>query len=321
MSLTICVTTPEGIVLAADSRQSYRNVVNSMRIGSDSATKIFPVDDNIAVTVAGPAFLPDPDNPNQNRGIGTFVQEVIDEIAKKDTVSSIADKIKDHLEGVYKPKERLKEIGIELERQIKQLGGTIVKKETAPHDKGLMVEYTDKEGKPQKAVGEIMPISLIVAGYDKLPTGKSGLNAFLVRIPGTKEHKRQHGDADQYGATWTGQIDVVARTVLGYDPRINNLPFIQVAQQSMGNDKVKEELHSLQYIINWGAMTLYDAVAFAKLMIETTSAIQRFSDGIPMMPGDIPGVGGPVDVAIILPDKGFHWHQTKELKIEKPAQA
>jgi 20S proteasome alpha/beta subunit len=107
MSLTICVTTPEGIILAADSRQSYSNVVRSMRIGSDSATKIFPVDDNIAVTVAGPAFLPDPDNPSQARGIGTFVQEVIDEIAKKDTVSSVADKIKDHLESVYKPKERL----------------------------------------------------------------------------------------------------------------------------------------------------------------------------------------------------------------------
>lgn len=318
MSLTICVTTPEGIVLAADSRQSYRNVVNSMRIGSDSATKIFPVDDNIAVTVAGPAFLPDSDNSGHNRGIGTFVQEVIDEIAKKDTVGSVADKIKDHLESIYKPKERLKQMGTELERQIKQLGGTIVKKESAPHDEGMIVEYTDKEGKPQKAIGEIMPISLIVTGYDKLPTGKSGVNAFLIRIPGTKEHKRKHGDPDQYGATWTGQNDVVARTVLGYDPRINNLPFVQAARKNIGNDKVQEELRSLQYIINWGAMTLHDAVDFAKLMIETTSAIQRFSDGVPMFPGDIPGVGGPIDVAIILPDKGFYWHQKKELKLEKP---
>lgn len=321
MSLTICVTTPEGIVLAADSRQSYQNVVRAMRIGSDSATKIFSVDDDIGVTVAGPAFLADPDNPGQTRGIGTFIKEVIDDIAKKDTVSTVADKLKDHLESIYKPKEQFKVIETELEKQIKQLGGTVVKKNTAPHGEGLMVEYTDKEGKPQKAIGEIMPISLIVAGYDKLPTGKSGLNAFLVRIPGTKEHKRQHGTPNQYGATWTGQTDVVSRTVLGFDPRLSNLSFIQEAAKNIGKDKVENDLHSLEYIINWGAMTLPDAVDFAKLMIETTSAIQRFSDGIPMLPGDIPGVGGPVDVAIILPEKGFHWHQTKELKLEKPVIA
>lgn len=317
MSLTICVTTPEGIVLAADSRQSYRNVVGASRIGSDSATKIFPVDENIGVTVAGPAFLKDPGNPQQTRGIGTFIQEVIDDISKKDTVSTVADKLKTHLEGVYKPAEQLKAIEVELEKQIKQLGGTIVKKEKAPHDEGMMVEYTDKDGKPQKAVGQIMPISLIVAGYDKTPGGKPGLSAFLVRIPGTKEHKRQPGNVNQYGATWTGQTDVVSRVVLGFDQRMGNLPFIQAAHQTTGEDKVKSELQSLEYIINWGAMTLPDAVDFAKLIIQTTEAIQRFSDGIPMIPGDIPGVGGPVDVAIILPEKGFHWNQTKELKLEK----
>lgn len=317
MSLTICVTTPEGIVLAADSRQSYQNVVRAMRIGSDSATKIFPVNDNIGVTVAGPAFLPDPDNPKQTRGIGTFIKEVIDDISKKDTVSTIADKLSKHLENVYKPVEQMKIVEVELEKQIKQLGGTIVKRKPAPHNEGLVVDYTDKSGKPQKAMGGIMPISLIVAGYDKTETEKSVLNAFLVRIPGTKEQKREHGNPNQYGATWTGQTDVVSRVVLGFDPRIDNLSFVQSARQNMGKDMVDADLHSLEYLINWGAMTLPDAIDFAKLMIETTSAIQKFSDGIPMLPGDIPGVGGPVDIAIILPEKGFYWHQKKELKMAK----
>src|SRR3989344_1100137 len=317
MSLTICVTTPEGIVLAADSRQSYRNVVGATRIGSDSATKIYPVDDNIGVTVAGPAFLKDPENPQQTRGIGTFIQEVMDDISKRDTVSTVADKLKVHLENIYKPAEQLKVAETELEKQIKQLGGSIAKKEKAPHGEGIIIEYTDKNGKPQKAVGQIMPISLIVAGYDKTPDGKLGLNSFLVRIPGTKDHKRQQGNPNQYGATWTGQTDVVSRVVLGFDPRMENLSIIQAARQNIGNEKVKKELQSLEYLINWGAMTLADAVDFAKLMIQTTSAIQRFSDGIPMFPGDIPGVGGPEDIAIILPEKGFHWNQTKELKLEK----
>ena len=50
-------------------------------------------------------------------------------------------------------------------------------------------------------------------------------------------------------------------------------------------------------------------------MIQSTSAIQRFSDGIAMNPGDIPGVGGPIDVAVITQEKGFVWISKKNLKI------
>ena len=46
------------------------------------------------------------------------------------------------------------------------------------------------------------------------------------------------------------------------------------------------------------------------------SAIQRFSDGIVANPGDMPGVGGPVDVAVITADQGLTWVNRKKLKIE-----
>jgi len=42
--------------------------------------------------------------------------------------------------------------------------------------------------------------------------------------------------------------------------------------------------------------------------------MQRFSDGINADPGDMPGVGGPIDVAVITPDKGFMWINKKKLK-------
>jgi len=32
-------------------------------------------------------------------------------------------------------------------------------------------------------------------------------------------------------------------------------------------------------------------------------------------PGDMPGVGGPVDVAVITPDKGFVWINKKKLRV------
>ena len=84
MSLTVCVTTPEGIVMAADSRQTYRNNVGAARIGSDSATKIFPIGDKFGVTVAGPAFLVDPDEPNASpRSIAYFINRFINQLSKR----------------------------------------------------------------------------------------------------------------------------------------------------------------------------------------------------------------------------------------------
>lgn len=59
MSLVINTTTPEGIVLAADSRQSYRNMKGMARIGSENAIKIFEINRRIGVGITGLAFLPE----------------------------------------------------------------------------------------------------------------------------------------------------------------------------------------------------------------------------------------------------------------------
>ncbi|HCL90629.1 MAG TPA: hypothetical protein DHW70_04855, partial [Candidatus Atribacteria bacterium] len=59
MSLGINTTTPEGIVLAADSRQSYRNRKGMARIGSDNASKLFQLNRRIGIIVTGLAFLPE----------------------------------------------------------------------------------------------------------------------------------------------------------------------------------------------------------------------------------------------------------------------
>lgn len=312
MSLTISISTQEGIVLAADSRQTYRNVVGAARIGSDSATKIFSVHEKIGVTVAGPAFLLDPNLKGQIKGIGSYIKEIIDEVSKADTVEMVTDKLMTRLDSIYNPKAQLIEAEKQLEMQITAMGGKIVGKGKAPDNVTLLVDYTDKNGKSQKAATGVAPIVLIVGGYDR-----TGCNVFTVNIPGEKYHKRVAKTPNQYGADWTGQTDLITRVILGFDPRIEGLELFQEAYKSKGQ-KARESLKGLEYIINWGAMTLNDAIDFAKLMIKTTSAVQRFSDGINMAPGDMPGVGGPVDVAVILPDRGFHWVQRKVLPLEKP---
>ena len=319
MSLTVCITTPEGIVLAADSRQTYRNTVGSARIGSDSATKVFSVGEKVGVTVAGPAFLVDPkEEKSAPKGIGSFISAFLNKMSKEETVESITTKLREHLEKIYNSAEQLKKLEPEVERQIEQLGGKIVKKRQSEFGEAILIDYTDKNGKPQTAAAGVIPISLIVAGYDVHTVSKPEISVYVVHIPGPTKYVRKHGDPNQYGASWTGQGDVLTRVILGYDPRAHDLPLIQASKQNLGEDKVKEQLGLLEYIVNWGAMTLQDAVDFAKLMIETTSAIQRFSDGIKLAPGDMPGVGGPIDVAVILPDSGFHWHQRKTLTLEKP---
>ena len=318
MSLTVCVTTPEGIVMAADSRQTYRNNVGAARIGSDSATKIFPIGDKFGVTVAGPAFLVDPDEPNASpRSIAYFINRFINQLSKEETVKSITEKISKYLEEIYKPKEQLHKLEGQIKQQIEQSGGKIVKVTTGPNNDRIVVDFTDKDGKPQTGVGEIMPIALIVAGYDVEKIGKPELCAYLGYVPGEVKEARKHAQANEFGANWTGQTDVISRIVLGSDPRVNALEFVQNAKKNGGDEPINKQLRLLEYNINWGAMTIADAIDFAELMIQTTSAIQRYSDGIALSPGDMPGVGGPVDVAVILPNDGFYWHKKKEVKLEK----
>ena len=72
MSLAINTTTPEGMVLAADSRQSYRNQKGMARIGSDNAFKLFQLNKRVGVAVTGIAFLPE-DGVKKN--ISKFIEE------------------------------------------------------------------------------------------------------------------------------------------------------------------------------------------------------------------------------------------------------
>ena len=173
--------------------------------------------------------------------------------------------------------------------------------------------FKDPQGNIKDGAGGIDMISLMIAGYNK----DGSHEVYVCYIPGEVQNKRNSKEkGKEYGANWIGQIDVVSRIVLGFDGRIGNLKFVSEAAKQSSQEEVNKQLRSLEYVIQWGTMTLQDAIDFCSLMIKTTSAIQRFSDGIAADPGDMPGVGGPVDVAIITPDSGFKWINKKELKGE-----
>lgn len=309
MSLVINTTTPEGIVLAADSRQSYRNRKGMARVGSDNASKLFQLNKRVGVAVTGLAFLPE-DGVLKN--VSKFIEQFKREIdVEKLNVKDATEKLNYFFNKKHSWKEQSEKLPEQIKKDLKRQGCELLE---IKQEKGIVkFRFKDPQGNTQNGVAKIDGINLLVAGYNQ----DGSYEVYVCHIPGEIQQKRDSKEKNkEYGASWVGQIDVVSRIVLGWDGRIGNIKFIQEAIQKYGQEEINKQLRNLEYAIQWGTMTLQDAIDFCVLAIQTTSAIQRFSDGIKADPGDMPGVGGLVDVAVITPDKGFVWVNKKKLKVE-----
>lgn len=308
MSLAINTTTPEGIVLVADSRQSYRNRKGMVRIGSDNASKLFQLNKRIGIAVTGLAFILEDDVP---KNISKFIEEFKREtdIEKLD-VKDVAKKLYDFFDKKYNWQEKLEKLPEEIKISLQRQGCKIL--EVKKEQYIIKFRFKDPQGSLKDSAAGVDSVDLLVAGYNE----DGSHEVYICRIPGEIQKNRDSKEKGKdYGASWIGQIDVVSRIILGFDGRIGNIEFIKEVTKKLGQEKVNKQLRNLEYFIQWGTMTLKDAIDFCTLMIQTTSAIQRFSDGITGDPGDIPGVGGPVDVAVITPDKGFVWISKKKLQV------
>ncbi|MFQ6118328.1 MAG: hypothetical protein ACE5KE_00410 [Methanosarcinales archaeon] len=310
MSLAINTTTPSGIVLAADSRQSYRNRKGQARIGSDNASKLFQLSQRIGIAVTGLAFLPE-------EGVPKNISNFIDEFKRREdlgrmTVRETAEKIYNFFEEKYDYKTPLKQLPTRIRQDLEKQGHEIIG--DFKEEKGVIkFRFKDSSGKKHEGVGGVDRIDILVAGYNH----DGSHEVFTCNIPGGISQKRNSKErGKEYGASWIGQIDVVSRIVLGWEGRVFALPFVRDAIKKIGEEKIVQQFRGLEYQISWGTMTLQDAIDFCVLAIKTTEAIQRFSDGVAMNPGDIPGVGGDIDVAVITRDKGFVWIQKKNIKID-----
>lgn len=308
MSLAINTTTPEGIVLAADSRQSFRNRKGMARIGSDNASKLFQINDRVGVAVTGLAFLPEEGVPkNISKFIDQFKQEVdVQELSVKE----VADKLHYLFDNKYDYRKQLKNLPEKIRSDLQRQGCELL--EIKKEHYIVKFRFKTPQGKVQQGMGGVDNINLLVSGYNK----DGSHEVCICYIPGEVQKKRSSREkGKEYGAAWIGQTDVVARIVLGFDGRVGNLKFVNEMSEKYGNEDINKQLRGLEYVIQWGTMTLQDAIDFCVLMIQTTSAIQRFSDGVHSDPGDMPGVGGLADVAVITPSKGFVWVNKKKLNV------
>lgn len=310
MSLAINVTTSSGLVLAADSRQSYRNQLGASRIGSDNASKLFQLSKRVGCVVTGIAFLPGGDGNIRN--ISAFIEEFKrKEECDKMGVLEIAEKIHKFFNEKYDWKKNLENIKAVIIQDLDKKDFKLVS--DFIEEKGVLkFKYKDKTEQERQGVVGVDRIDIMVAGFNH----DGSHQVFICSAPGDVSKKRDSKEKEKYGASWIGQQDVLSRVVLGFENRFFNLPFVQKAVQEMGEGEIVKQLRGLQYQISWGTMTLQDAIDFCVLAIKTTEAIQRFSDGVVLAPGDIPGVGGAVDVAVITRDKGFVWVKKKNLQID-----
>ncbi len=303
MTLVIATETSSGIVLSADSRQTYKNSAGSVRIGSDSARKIFKLTNKVGVGISGRAFLNEEGQPAKD--VGYFINKFkISEDLTELSTEEIAKKLCEYLASIFIKRE-VESVKKQIELTISQQGGKDLKFIDSTTN---LIPYTfiDKDGKDVSLTGWVETITMIVAGADK----DDVCRAYSITIPQGITIER---DTQTCGALWAGQTDVLSRVILGHAPEIGNLNFVQQAMKS-DEAQTKAELAKLEYIINWGTITLQDAVDFCILMTQMTGSIQRFSDGTMLAPGGITGVGGEIDIAIITSEKGFVWLRNKKIK-------
>lgn len=144
--------------------------------------------------------------------------------------------------------------------------------------------YNDSVGHPVSDTGTLDTVQMIVAGIDADQVGRE--YSFVVPKGITLER-----DTQNCGAMWQVQTDVLSRIILGHPQDAVGLDLVKQALAVSGNT-VQQQRGRLEYIINWGFITLQDAADFCILMTRMTESILRYADGTPMTPGGIAGVGG-----------------------------
>ncbi|MDO5851549.1 MAG: hypothetical protein Q4Q23_03600 [Methanobacteriaceae archaeon] len=304
MTLIVNVTTPEGIIIASDSRQTYKNAKQASRIARDSAHKLFALNNRVMVGIAGIAIFPD--ETQILKGIPQYIDELKNMIdMSKMSVQQIAQETYQFFNNKYQPEKRLQDLEENITKDFQNKQCKILQLERQADCYHFKIQHPN--GQIEEGQVNIDPIEITIAGYNEDKTH----DVYEIHLPGTLEQKRP---PQSYGSGWIGQGDVVARIILGFDGRISNIPFVNQNIINNGIEETFSELRGLEYNIQWETMTLQDAIDFSTLMIKTTTAIQRFSDGINLNPGDLPGVGGPIDIAVITPEKGVQWLNRKVLE-------
>jgi len=181
MSLAINTTTPEGLVLAADSRQSFRNRKGMARIGSDNASKLFQINERAGVIVTGLAFLSE-DGVLKN--ISKFIDEFKNEVDVHNlAVKEIAEKLNYLFDKKYSYRDQLKKLPEQIKNDLERKSCEVL--EIEPEQYFVKYRFKDPDGQVKEGVAGVDRIDLLVAGYNK----DGNHEVYICRIPGEVQKK------------------------------------------------------------------------------------------------------------------------------------
>lgn len=302
MSLAIVTTTNEGNILAADSLETYTNSKGDTREGSQTRMKLFQLNSRVGGVACGLSFV---ENKNIHQHIIRFKKEIPLEGKK---VAEIADLLHEYFNSKYQ--KYIEGMAKKRDEEFKAKGYQNIEQEI--NLECILFNYKDAQGN-QIEKKFCMPIlEFLIVGHD--PDGTNHVFKVIVPDPIEKNGVVEKLSKEQCGATWIGQTDILVRIIRGWSPEIKRLRVIQEMPDKRRAELLKQ-LDDQEYLINWGTMTIQDAVEFSNLAIKTTESIQRITDGTWSSPGSSPGVGGDVDIAVITPKKGFVWVQKKKIQI------
>ncbi len=264
MTVALAVVTPDGIVVAADSRTTWGPPGGQYRILSDFTHKVFKVGD-VAVTTYGWALL-------LGKPIAGHFAEFNRSLSRSVSVRDVADALADFM--------------------------------------GDRMDEHLREGLDEPPAAGVDPLGFLVAGYED-GHGKT----LEVVLP---SRAVQEVVASTCGAAWRGQTDVIERLIKGIDAS-SLLAACASLEAGAAAAALASEFASLEYVIPFNSMNLQDGVDFAVLAIRTTIDMQRLTYGTFAAPDSWPGVGGPIEIAVVRADAGFSWLQRTALQGERPA--
>ncbi|MFC2071404.1 hypothetical protein ACFLUU_01615 [Chloroflexota bacterium] len=119
---------------------------------------------------------------------------------------------------------------------------------------------------------------------------------------------KQVRTAEKLGVSWRGIPVPFGRLFNGFDPRIAD----ELVKAGVSKEVIKSTLDPKKWRmpVAYNGMPVQDAINFAVYILETTIG------AVTIEQTPAPSCGGPLQVAVILPDKGWEWIHEPQLTIE-----
>lgn len=175
--------------------------------------------------------------------------------------------------------------------------------EEVEHISRELYDFINKAYEEQFREGLKPGLGFFVAGYSPDQYFPEEWEFVLPRDDGIRPVR----PLDRFGASWRGTDIPFTRLYKGFDPRARE----KLKHLNVGDEAI-EELQKYESPVVYDGMPVQDAIDFAIFILRTTIGLSTFEVGTP-------SCGGPLQIAAVLPERGFDWITKPQLRAENAA--